>query len=790
MSSTEVSAISSSASRSEALALYNILDTPAEDDFDDIVRLASEACGVPISLISLLDGERQWFKAKIGVDATETPISSSICAHAVQQHGVFEIEDATKDTRTAANPLVTGDMNLRFYAGVPLETPEGVALGALCVIDTKPHKLTPAQAHTLKILARQVMIQLTLRRTLRDRAAADMLNKAILESAVDYAIISLDLSGHVTSWNTGAKEILGWTEDEMIGEPAHVFFTDEDTANGIPEKEMGNALLTGRGNDERWHQRKGGTRFWARGEMMPLKSEDGTPSGFIKILRDRTEQRQTIEDLRDRERSLRIALAAGRLGSWELDLSIGELSVSNVFKTTFGRRPEDPFTYDDLRKSVHPDDKDRMAAAVANTIATGTDYDIEYRIVRPDGTNGWVLIRAQLISDENGTPVRMSGVSLDITARKQSETRKVATLELGERLRMLNDVAEISSAAAELIGRVYESQRAGYAAVDVSAEVVTIENDWSEYGDKSLAGTHQMRDFGSFIEDLKAGHVVAINDVRNDPRTLGDTTAMDRIGVRSLLNLPLLEHGRLVALIFVLKDRPYPWTADEIDLLRNMGDRIRAAIARIEAEDQQRVMNLELNHRMKNMLAIVQSIASQTLRGAVDIEVAKAVLSGRLMALAQANDILLGQGQKTTSLIAVVDGALKLHKDQDSRFEIEGAEVNISPKAAVAISMILHELATNAIKYGALSTELGRVSIKWAVHQDGKESMFRFQWTESGGPPVKAPTKTGFGSRLIERGLALAFKGNVSLAYQSDGVTCTISAPLGGLQEDDTPITN
>ena len=281
------------ARRQAELASYAILDTAAEAEFDDIVRVASETCGMPVSLISLLDsdGDRQWFKAETGFGQSETPLSQSICAYTVRQDDVFEIEDLTRDARTAANPLVTGGPKVRFYAGAPLRTPDGVALGALCVLDTKPNRLTPSQAFVLRTLAHQVVTTLELRRSLRLRKEVDRRNTAILESAVDYAIVSMDLKGMVTSWSPGAERILGWSEAEMCGEPAHVFFTEDDVATGVPEQEMASALMQGRGTDERWHLRKDGSLFWANGEMMPLRDEDGRHEGFLKILRDRTEQR-------------------------------------------------------------------------------------------------------------------------------------------------------------------------------------------------------------------------------------------------------------------------------------------------------------------------------------------------------------------------------------------------------------------------------------------------------------------------------------------------------------------
>lgn len=119
--------------------------------------------------------------------------------------------------------------------------------------------------------------------------------EAIIQSAIDYAIISMDLDGLVTSWNEGARKILGWTPEEMIGKPATAFFTQEDRENGVPQKEMMAALHSGQGNDERWHLRADGTTFWASGEMMALRATDDSVIGFIKILRDRTQERERAE---------------------------------------------------------------------------------------------------------------------------------------------------------------------------------------------------------------------------------------------------------------------------------------------------------------------------------------------------------------------------------------------------------------------------------------------------------------------------------------------------------------
>ena len=337
----------------------------------------------------------------------------------------------------------------------------------------------------------RTLADLTARSTLL--AASEARYRLAVESAKDYAIFTLDLAGSITGWDTGAENLLGWEAEEAIGRPVNVIFTADDNRESIVEEEMRLAVTEGRADDNRWHLRKDGKRFWANGLMLPMRDDAGGLTGFLKILRDLTE--------------------------------------------------------------------------------------------------------AQLASE------------------------------------------------------------------------------------------HQQ----------------------------------------------LLVH--------------------------------------------------ELNHRVKNTLATVQAFATQSLRTATSLHEAREAITARLIALAKAHDVLTAEKWASADLRRIVDDALCLHNADRQRCRWQGDAVRVVPRTALALSMMLHELATNATKYGALSNETGAVTVSWAMVDtarvsDGDRPRFTTRWQERDGPPVMLPIRRGFGSRMIERGLANELGGEVQVLYERAGVVCTLDIPL------------
>jgi len=200
----------------------------------------------------------------------------------------------------------------------------------------------------------------------------------------------------------------------------------------------------------------------------------------------------------------------------------------------------------------------------------------------------------------------------------------------------------------------------------------------------------------------------------------------------------------------------------------------------IHAERHLRLLNAELEHRVKNILAVVGATASQTLREH-STDAAFDSFQNRLAALGRAHDILTSASRPAASIRDVVENALAPHRPSAERISVSGAHIMVGSKQALALWLAIHELATNAIKYGALSNDRGRIDISWRKKLDGDTPIFRFVWREREGPPVKRPVKKGFGSELIEGGLAWNFGARVDVSYGTNGFTCRLTVPFGNL---------
>lgn len=311
--------------RLAALHRYGVLDTLAEAAFDDLVRLAAQICGTPIALVSLVDANRQWFKSRLGLEALETPRDISFCAHGILQEDVFIVPDATTDDRFAESPLVTGDPLIRFYAGAPLVTPDGYALGMLCVKDYVPRELTEEQVEALRILGRQVMAQLELREQMAQLATTlaeyQRVETELRQSHQLFQTV-IDHLPHRIFWKDSNLIYLGcnlpFAQHAGVTSPAEVVGKTDFAMSWADQAELYSIddrlvmdMVAPKLNVESLIQNADGTQGWLRTSKIPLPGPGGIVAALLGISEDISEAKaHEAERLRLHDESIRAQQAA------------------------------------------------------------------------------------------------------------------------------------------------------------------------------------------------------------------------------------------------------------------------------------------------------------------------------------------------------------------------------------------------------------------------------------------------------------------------------------------------
>jgi len=409
--------------RLAVLRAYDVLDTPAEDAFDDLTLIASRVCQTPIALVSLVDVGRQWFKSKVGLSATETPRDVSFCGHAILGDDLFEVSDSSADPRFVDNPLAVGAPHVRFYAGTPLKTPGGQRIGTLCVIDHVSRTLSDEQRDTLRRLGRQVVAQLELRAAARRIEERGNLNRAMVDNAVD-AIISIDEQGIVLSANPATQRIFGYAPAEIVGQNIKIIMPEphrgEHDGYMTRYRATGEKRIIGIGRDV-FGRRKDGSIFPLR-----LGVSENSVSGkrfFTGVISDITDRvaaeaklaefnRQLVASEERAERAQRIANA----GVFERNLRTEELYWSKQLRRIVGFEDADGTpSLEWLYRAVHPEDVSPFRQKINQSIADGALFDQECRIVHKDGSIRWIRVVANGVTGADGTVEWFVGLAFDAT---------------------------------------------------------------------------------------------------------------------------------------------------------------------------------------------------------------------------------------------------------------------------------------------------------------------------------------------------------------------------------------
>ncbi|ULH18350.1 PAS domain S-box protein (plasmid) [Deinococcus sp. KNUC1210] len=406
--------------RLAALERYAILDTDPEVNFDRLTRLTARIFQMPIVLVSLIDQRRQWFKSCYGLDLRETSRSLSFCAHALESDEVLIIPNATLDERFAENPLVRSEPHIRFYAGAPLITPDGLRLGTLCVIDTVPHSGFHAdQQETLKDLASSVMSELELRTALADRRHTEAVNAAILAASPD-AIVTLDAQGVITEWNAAAEQLFGSPRAEVLKQSGQWLLSE------INDAAVGQGFLTYL-QSQTLHQtnrlvmplrRRDGTTF--PGELNLLTLEVNQQRFYTLLVRDLTAQEAARAELNLQQVMLQAVLDSTPAALYVKDVERRYLMINRAGREAVGQPVEAILGKTD--EQLFP--KSTSAASrIRDEQVIQSQEQARYEVTdsMPDGSVRTFQSTKTVYQNHQGETVGLLGVSLDITERRANE---------------------------------------------------------------------------------------------------------------------------------------------------------------------------------------------------------------------------------------------------------------------------------------------------------------------------------------------------------------------------------
>jgi PAS domain S-box-containing protein len=479
-----------------------------------------------------------------------------------------------------------------------------------------------------------------------------------------------------------------------------------------------------------------------------LPGPDGKAERLVGVFDDITERKRTEAALRESEARLSQVQQAARIGSFEFDRISGTATASPEYLRLYGL-PEDrsrAFGYEDWLALVHPEDRlwveAETRAAVDDPARSQLDYD--FRIIRADtGETRWIAARTRLLRDAEGRFIRSLGAQWDVT----DENKAAAALRESEaRFRHMADSAPALIWMTDETGRiVFANMHYDHVFGRPAAEM--LEDGW-----RDIVHPDDLPEFESAFMEAFAARRPFRREVR----------VYDRDGA-----------------VRWLRCEGVPRLDDTGHFLGFTGCNVDITEAKVAEERRDLLIN-ELNHRVKNTLATVQSIARQTLRNAATAADAQEAIESRLLALSRAHDVLTRENWEGADLYEIVRQAVAPYSSRgEDRLHVSGLKVRLPPRTALSLAMMLQELATNAVKYGALSNATGEIRIAWETEPDEPAPRLHLRWEESGGPPVQTPTRRGFGTRLIERSLAQDLGGDVHIAFAPAGLVCIVAAPLG-----------
>jgi PAS domain S-box-containing protein len=577
--------------------------------------------------------------------------------------------------------------------------------------------------------------------------------------------VGLSPMGEVVSWGAAAHSLTGYATDEIVGRNIDSIIPEPHAAAA----RTAFAALRGGGSAtfETLLRRKDGTLVEIEIDAKPLP--DGSGAARIgAVMRDLTQSRRAGRQIEER---LRLALGAAEIGTYEIDLATERYALDARAAAVWGRHPDEILCYQSLAAQVLDEDRSpvKNALDVASDARGAGDgggagaYAAEFRIRRHnDGALRWVSLQGRAFF-ENGRAVSRVGVMLDVTDKKVAqEALEQAHARMAQQTAELDAIFEALNVPVTVYNRQGEIVRTNAAARAVWGITPDIQNPIDF---QHLAAKLSVRNgAGEAIDPVAlsaqralSGHVVTGEDYQiTSPSGLRyDFNAAE---------LPLVVAGEITGAVSVWHDVTEHKRKDE----------------------QASILLRELSHRSKNLLSVIESILRQSAKSSGSKEDFVARFSERLHALANAHDLLARNNSLSVSMTDLIFSQVGHHWEPGQRrISMSGLGVRLKPDAAQMIGMALHELSTNAAKYGALSNQTGRVSISWKIElEDEGEPAFQLKWVERGGPPVTTPEHRGFGTTVIQRVAGQSLRGSATLDYFPEGVVWVLRAPRSAVLDN------
>ena len=585
--------------RLEVLWEYNVLDSPPESTYDDLVELAAEICSAPIATITFVDEKRQWFKSKVGLTVSETSRDISFCAHAILSSELLVVPDALQDERFADNPLVTGQPNIRFYAGAPLVTSDGYTLGTICVIDTVPRELSASQRNALKILGRHVVTVLELRKRAAETAKKSRAAKiyeekyhSLFKNAVE-GIFQTSPDGRYLDANPAIARMLGYDSCEEV--VAALKDIPRQLYVDPKQRETFTKILETKGYIQDFQAevfRKDGSRIWIKSSAHVVRDALGKILYYQGTSQDITAQIEAEKQLRTSETQYRVLFDGNPHPMWVFDQkTLRFLEVNEAAIKHYGYSHEEflAMTISDIRpaedKSAHAEYHQKV---VQGELISGLEKPTIWRHQKKDGTiihveTKWTAIefkgwKAQLVLAD------------DVTERRQSEFQNAALGRLAQSLGSASSAEEaariIVNAADELLG--WDACFLDLYSPELNTTRHVLNLDLVNGRRVDIAPSYESGPPSPRVSEvIKNGGVLIVGAAPQPAAALGlrPFGNIDRPSA-SLIFVPIRNNSKVIGVLSIQSYKNYAYTQKSVDILQTLADQCGGALERINAEEK------------------------------------------------------------------------------------------------------------------------------------------------------------------------------------------------------------